>query len=63
MAFLQMAGTLEQEVMVQRLFRELLMAMAVPEAPAAVLRFGVLLQVILGQVLVGLMVAQAKVTE
>lgn len=62
MAFLQMAGTLEQEVMVHRMFRELLMAMAVPEAPAAVLRFGVL-QVILGQVLVGLMAVLVRVTE
>ena len=62
MVFLQMAGTLEQEVMVRRLFQEPLMVMAVPEAPAVVLHFGVL-RVILEQVLAGLMVAQVQATE
>ena len=62
MAFLQMAGTLEQEVVVHRMFRELLMAMAVPEAPAAVLRFGVL-EIIQDQEQVAPMAVLVRVTE
>ena len=62
MVFLQMAGTLEQEVMVRLRFLIHLMEMVVLEALVVALRFGVL-QIILGQVLVGLMVAQAKVAE